>query len=44
VSLPWGVLCEHWQEILWEPAAVWPPSERWILRHDGDSFTFRTRG
>ena len=43
VSLPWGVLCDHWLLVLWTGGCVWPRSGRWVLVHDGDRFAFGQR-
>jgi hypothetical protein len=43
VSLPWGVLCDHWLLVLWTGGCVWPRSGRWVLVHDGDRFAFGRR-
>lgn len=40
ISVPWGVLCDHWLVFFWTGGCVWPASERWILVHDGDAFAF----
>ena len=40
VSVPWGVLCDHWLTFFWTAGCVWPADERWSLVHDGDRFTF----
>ena len=40
VSLPWGVLCDHWLLVLWTGGCVWPRSGHWLLVHDGDRFAF----
>jgi hypothetical protein len=43
VTLPWGLLCDHWLILLWTGGCVWPPSEEWVLVHDGDQFAFAQR-
>lgn len=43
VTLPWGLLCDHWLLVLWTGGCVWPRSGRWVLVHDGDRFAFGKR-
>lgn len=43
VSVPWGVLCDHWLVFFWTGGCVWPQDERWVLVHDGDQFAFGRR-
>jgi len=43
IAVPWGLLCDHWLVLLWTGGCVWPPSEAWVLVHDGDQFAFASR-
>jgi len=44
VVVPWGVLCDHWMQLLWTGGCVWPVEhEAWVLVHDGDQFAFGHR-
>ena len=44
VSVPWGIVCEHWLVFFWTAARACADDGAWVLTHDGDRFEFASGG